>query len=254
MMSRGRSLAALMADVLDLKLLIGVGDETTAKYCSDEIGKHYVRRERWGTSVGGGGWKLEPLLPPEALRRLDGKKRLDPSSATNAKPFGDAAIRALFNDANDLGTFIKTNANPAFGLRRGRSDAAKALAEIIVQYAGDLGLQKSTSIEAAKSGVLQFLDQDRTLKATLDPNDWQGTFNKNGGSAGGEKILGVQDLTAALGDIVRNDGDASSFSVEIDNALKKWDAQYNAVSSATRARRRQGVLVDSGLWQDSLPG
>ena len=74
---------------MDVKVLIGVGDETTAKYCSDEIGKHYIRREGWGTSVGGGSfvggaprasrttqgrWELEPIVAPEALRRLDAKK------------------------------------------------------------------------------------------------------------------------------------------------------------------------------------
>jgi len=70
----------------DVKLLIGVGDETTAKYCSDEIGRHYVKRENWGTSIGGGAlggtapranrtiqlrWELEPIITTEALRRLD---------------------------------------------------------------------------------------------------------------------------------------------------------------------------------------
>ena len=72
----------------DVKLLIGVGDETTAAYCAEELGKHYVRREGWGTSVGtgfGGGqgratrttqgrWELEPLMTSEAMRRLDAAK------------------------------------------------------------------------------------------------------------------------------------------------------------------------------------
>jgi len=85
----GKPTRDMLVGNMDVKLLIGVGDETTAKYCSDEIGKHYVRREGWGTSVGGGSlvggaprasrttqgrWELEPLMAPEALRRLDGKK------------------------------------------------------------------------------------------------------------------------------------------------------------------------------------
>ena len=84
----GKPTRDMLVGNMDVKLLIGVGDETTAKYCSDEIGKHYVRREGWGTSVGGGSlvggiprasrttqgrWELEPLMAPEALRRLDGK-------------------------------------------------------------------------------------------------------------------------------------------------------------------------------------
>ena len=85
----GKPTRDMLVGNMDVKLLIGVGDETTAKYCSDEIGKHYIRREGWGTSIGGGNlvggaprasrttqgrWELEPLMAPEALRRLDSKK------------------------------------------------------------------------------------------------------------------------------------------------------------------------------------
>ena len=85
----GKPTRDMLVGNMDVKLLIGVGDETTAKYCSDEIGKHYIRREGWGTSIGGGSlvggmprasrttqgrWELEPLMAPEALRRLDSKK------------------------------------------------------------------------------------------------------------------------------------------------------------------------------------
>lgn len=84
----GRPTRDMLVGNMDVKLLIGVGDETTARYCADEMGKHYVRREGWGTSVGGGfigggsrasrstqgRWELEPLMTSEALRRLDTKK------------------------------------------------------------------------------------------------------------------------------------------------------------------------------------
>ncbi|QGM99817.1 type IV secretory system conjugative DNA transfer family protein [Methylocystis parvus] len=87
----GKPTRDMLVGNMDVKVLIGVGDETTAKYCSDEIGKQYIRREGWGTSIGGGSlvggmprasrttqgrWELEPLMPPEALRRLDSKKSL----------------------------------------------------------------------------------------------------------------------------------------------------------------------------------
>jgi type IV secretion system protein VirD4 len=87
----GKPTRDMLVGNMDVKLLIGVGDETTAKYFSDEIGKHYIRREGWGTSVGGGNfiggvprasrttqgrWELEPLIAPEALRRLGSKKSL----------------------------------------------------------------------------------------------------------------------------------------------------------------------------------
>jgi type IV secretion system protein VirD4 len=85
----GKPTRDMLIGNMDVKLLIGVGDETTAKYCSDEIGKHYIRSEGWSTSVGGGSlvggvprasrttqgrWELAPLMTPEALRRLDSKK------------------------------------------------------------------------------------------------------------------------------------------------------------------------------------
>lgn len=85
----GKPTRDMLIGNMDVKLLIGVGDETTAKYCSEEIGKQLVRRESWGASVGGGGlvgglgrtsrstqgrWELEPIMPSETLRRLDPKK------------------------------------------------------------------------------------------------------------------------------------------------------------------------------------
>jgi type IV secretion system protein VirD4 len=83
----GKPTRDMLIGNMDVKLFIGVGDETTAKYGSDEVGKHYVRREGWGASFGVGGsarmsrsiqgrWELEPLLTSEGLRRLDGRKSL----------------------------------------------------------------------------------------------------------------------------------------------------------------------------------
>jgi type IV secretion system protein VirD4 len=85
----GKPTRDMLIGNMDVKLLIGVGDETTAKYCSEEIGKQFVRRESWGASIGGGGlvggfprasrttqgrWELEAIMPSETLRRLDSKK------------------------------------------------------------------------------------------------------------------------------------------------------------------------------------
>ena len=85
----GKPTRDMLIGNMDVKLLIGVGDETTAKYCSEEIGKQFVRRESWGASVGGGGlggglprasrttqgrWELEAIMPSETLRRLDSKQ------------------------------------------------------------------------------------------------------------------------------------------------------------------------------------
>ncbi|MGJ0502639.1 MAG: type IV secretory system conjugative DNA transfer family protein, partial [Methylocystis sp.] len=84
----GKPTRDMLIGNMDVKLLIGVGDETTARYCVEELGKHYVRREGWGTSVGAGfggsqgratrttqgRWELESLMTSEAMRRLDSAK------------------------------------------------------------------------------------------------------------------------------------------------------------------------------------
>ncbi len=87
----GKPTRDMLLGNMDVKLFIGVGDEMTAKYCSDELGKHYIRREGWGTSIGGGTfiggaprasrttqgrWEQEPLMAPEAVRRLDTGKSI----------------------------------------------------------------------------------------------------------------------------------------------------------------------------------
>ena len=86
----GKPTRDMLIGNMDVKLLIGVGDEVTASYASGELGKRYVRREGWATSVGGGPfggqgratrstqgrWELEPLIASEAIRRFDQKKSL----------------------------------------------------------------------------------------------------------------------------------------------------------------------------------
>jgi type IV secretion system protein VirD4 len=76
---------------MDVKLFIGIGDETTALAASQDVGKHYILREGWGTSIGTGfgaggvgrgsrstqgRWELEPLFLPDALRWFHEKKSL----------------------------------------------------------------------------------------------------------------------------------------------------------------------------------
>jgi type IV secretion system protein VirD4 len=87
----GRPTREMLMGNMDVKLFIGIGDETTALAASQDAGKHYVMREGWGTSIGtgmgGGGfgrgskstqgrWELEPLFLPDALRRFHEKKSL----------------------------------------------------------------------------------------------------------------------------------------------------------------------------------
>jgi type IV secretion system protein VirD4 len=78
----GRPTRDMMIGNMDVKLLIGAGDEVTASYCSEELGDKYVRHEAWGTSKGSRGgaqtrqgrWELEPIMPSDTMRRLDPRK------------------------------------------------------------------------------------------------------------------------------------------------------------------------------------
>jgi type IV secretion system protein VirD4 len=78
----GRPTRDMLIGNMDVKLLIGVGDEVTASYCSEELGKQYERREGWGSSTGARGgsrsrqgrWEAQPIMTSDAMRRLDPKK------------------------------------------------------------------------------------------------------------------------------------------------------------------------------------
>ncbi|MGO4450426.1 type IV secretory system conjugative DNA transfer family protein [Phyllobacterium sp. TAF24] len=64
---------------MDIKLNIAVGDDTTAKIISINLGRQYVEREGWGKSGGllmskqasQGRFELIPLMDPDAVLRLD---------------------------------------------------------------------------------------------------------------------------------------------------------------------------------------
>ncbi|GAI31227.1 unnamed protein product, partial [marine sediment metagenome] len=64
---------------MDIKLNIAVGDDTTAKIVSGNLGRQYVEREGWGKTGGlllsrqasQGRFELIPLMDPDAVLRLD---------------------------------------------------------------------------------------------------------------------------------------------------------------------------------------
>ncbi|MEQ1718351.1 MAG: hypothetical protein ABL907_20610, partial [Hyphomicrobium sp.] len=126
---------------------------------------------------------------------------VDVSSPAGGKPFGDSAIRALFDDADQLGRIYK-NA-PADPMKSAQS----GLASIAVQFAGDLAFQKATDADT-KKGIFELTDGDKKLKADLDPQKWVSTFNigsvpgadgANQPRTGGqEKIVGLSTLVTAL--------------------------------------------------------
>jgi type IV secretion system protein VirD4 len=69
---------------MDIKLFVAVGDETTAKFVSANLGRKYEEREGWGRNRGvltsktasQGRFELVPLMDPDAVQRLDDEKTI----------------------------------------------------------------------------------------------------------------------------------------------------------------------------------
>lgn len=69
---------------MDIKLFIAVGDETTARFVSNHLGRKYEEREGWGRNRGvltsktasQGRFELVPLMDPDAVQRLDDEKTI----------------------------------------------------------------------------------------------------------------------------------------------------------------------------------
>jgi type IV secretion system protein VirD4 len=146
----GRATRDMLIGNMDVKLLIGVGDDTTAKYCAEEVGKHWVRREGWGTSVGGAGfiggmprasrstqgrWELEPLMTGEELRRLDSNKSLLLVRGHYAAVIGKINF---FKDA---------------GYKRKVAAAAAFKSRLSIPAVGESQLSVAIELPAASSGV-----------------------------------------------------------------------------------------------------
>ncbi|MGO3933648.1 hypothetical protein NP284_35695, partial [Rhodopseudomonas pseudopalustris] len=100
--------------------------------------------------------------------------------------FGDTGIRALFDDANDLGKAIAL-ANVSKTLK----DAADGLATILTQFAGQLAIGKVLQTEHSEAlpGVLALSSDDQTLAVDFSDQLWA-----LGRDAPQTNILGRSDL------------------------------------------------------------
>jgi RTX calcium-binding nonapeptide repeat (4 copies) len=147
-------------------------------------------------------------------------------------PFGDSAIRALFDDADQLGK-LYTGAHNAIldSDAPGGSTVKAALTEIAVQYAGDLAKQGATDADS-KAGVFELVDGDNVLKAEFDPEKWQATFNKGDNTGGQEKIVGLIDLADAVRETVVSESPAK-IQQAIYDATIDWKPDGAAVKDVT---------------------
>ncbi|MFK0691159.1 calcium-binding protein [Mesorhizobium sp. IMUNJ 23033] len=120
-------------------------------------------------------------------------------------PFGDTGIRSLFADADKLGSLV--SAGLLTGILGGY-DVQNALAEILVQYAGDQAASGQTN-SSFLSGA--FSTGGGILSVDLDPSKWTAT-----NSQASPKIAGAIDFADAVSqeavvDLVAAGADAVEF-------------------------------------------
>lgn len=83
--------------------------------------------------------------------------------------FGNVAARALYNDLNDIANILETSSlNPLLD----DPDLTEALAQIAVQFAGDLAEQKSEST-SDKKGVVDFDSSEGLFSIDFDHLRWE---------------------------------------------------------------------------------
>ena len=96
------------------------------------------------------------------------------------RPFGDTGIRALYDDANDLGRVVTAAGNGSL-----LTEIARDISEVFAQFAGQLALNKvtvlgddDTSNDMALSGVLTYRD-DQSLALNFSEPYWTQTISAN---------------------------------------------------------------------------
>ncbi len=104
------------------------------------------------------------------------------------KPFGDVAIKALFNDSNDLGSLFSSLTTAQHFKWQ---PVQENLASIVTQYAANLALNGSTDASQA-DGIIQFDERADLVTIDLDSTHW------NIGSKSPSKILNKTELINSL--------------------------------------------------------
>jgi Ca2+-binding RTX toxin-like protein len=113
------------------------------------------------------------------------------------RPFGDTAIDAMFDDANDLGEVLKTQ-NASAVVR----DGANAIAKVFVEYAGGLALNANLRAlnPTAVNGVLKLSSDRSTLAVDMGGDLWNEIGPYNGIIGKDELINTVVNQPGEFGD------------------------------------------------------
>lgn len=145
-----------------------------------------IAEDTSGTDVGAGNYA-------SILRTMIAYSAVD-NGAESARPFGDTAIRALYDDANDLGVALAAQ-NTAL------EPYALAFSQVFVEYAGKLAYNKilqSSTYASSQSALEGVLDRSgNVLRADFSHDKWE-AVNISESNYQSESSY---DLISALADI-----------------------------------------------------
>ena len=154
------------------------------------------------------------------------------------QPFGRAALKSLFSDADKLGemqsnnefvgslqdtsSFLDASESGYFGNGNVPSPA-DALMEIAVQFAGDQAASAGAEdmSNASMTGVLSDVSGG-ALTVNLDPTKWTATF----GDKGQDQVVGVSDLIqGVIYNVLNVDSSTTVGGEKADNVINKFVTQ-----------------------------
>jgi Ca2+-binding RTX toxin-like protein len=172
------------------------------------------------------------LLTPEALQTMLAYSVID----EGVRPFGDAAIRALFNDADDLGLLLSRT-----DLRSEFTTIRQALMDVVVQYAGHLAVE-AVLRDGREEGVVDFDHQNLVLRLDFSAPSWAGTTPP--------EILHKTTILVAL-----TAGSTGLPSLDdVDFVLISTGYDDAALLAPKAATRLDTVLLVGGAGEDVLTG
>lgn len=155
------------------------------------------------------------------------------------RPFGDTGIRALLNDADDLGKLYNLSSSTALNSENVKSD----LVNITVEYAGWLAKNTDTKL-AHDSGIVTFNLGSGSLNVDLSDSAWKLSGNRPNTIVGPEDIINT-----ALDGLIPPTGTRQVHDIVI--ATRDSGATLKAESSLASG---EGALLVGGRGDDTLTG
>jgi Ca2+-binding RTX toxin-like protein len=171
----------------------------------------------------------------DQMRRMIAYSAVDEGT----RPYGDAGIRAMFNDASDIGKALNVG-----DVSKTLQDSAATIAKIIAQFAGQLAFRHvqradNPAVQVA-DGVLSVAPDGQTLAIDFGDQLW------GAGSQGGTTppdIIGRQDLTDK---VFRTAGNlfAPGAGNDIRTGMKwLWDDDTSAIIDRIVFAAKDGALT-----------